>query len=82
MRRAAANVVAPLIVVCLFAACSSAPVSVDAPTLFPAATATLDPTPTLTPTALYLRLAQRLEGLRSKFRRVGGYAELRIENPR
>ena len=81
MRRAAANVVAPRIVVCLFAACSSAPASVDAPTLSPAATATLAPTPTLTPAALYLRLAQRLEG-RSEFRRIGGYAELRIENPR
>lgn len=77
MRRAAANVVAPLIVVCLFAACSSAPASVEAPTLFPAATATLAPTPTLAPAALYLRL----EG-RSEFRRIGGYAELRIENPR
>ena len=52
MRRAAANVVVPLIVVCLFAACSSAPASVESPTLLPAATATLAPTPTLTPAAL------------------------------
>ena len=78
MRRAAANVVAPLIVVCLFAACSSAPASVEAP-----ATATLAPTPTLTPARRYTCGSRKcLEGLRSEFRRIGGYAELRIENPR